>query len=239
MTKLALYCQDLSKTVYAEALAARLHLPLVFAAEAADLFVLVDAEGLGLLMPGCQPLRVEFSKTLAARVRQEGRQLPLAKALGLQKPPYPRVLDATAGLGRDAFLLTALGCELHLTEENPILYALLEAALPAYPHFVGRMHLHPGRAEMWMPQLAVDVIYLDPMFPKRQKSALVKKDMQILQSLLGEEDQAGPLLTAALATQVKRVVIKRPAASPKLFCEQLTFCVESKTHRFDVYVRLG
>lgn len=33
------------------------------------------------------------------------------------------------------------------------------------------------------------VVYLDPMFPHRKKSALVKKGMQMLQGLLGEEDE--------------------------------------------------
>ena len=88
-----------------------------------------------------------------------------------------------------------------------------------------------------MSKIPVDVIYVDPMFPPRQKSALVKKDMQILHQLDTLPDQAERLLSSALTQACSRVVIKRPLNAEKLVEQQLTFSVKSKTHRFDVYVR--
>lgn len=62
---------------------------------------------------------------------------------------------------------------------------------------------------------APDVVYLDPMYPHRQKSALVKKEMRVFQSLVGNDDDADSLLIPAMTIAKRRVVVKRPNyASP-------------------------
>ena len=43
-----------------------------------------------------------------------------------------------------------------------------------------------------------DVVYLDPMYPHKQKSALVKKEMRVFQHLVGADLDADELLLPAL-----------------------------------------
>ena len=80
-----------------------------------------------------------------------------------------------------------------------------------------------------------DVIYIDPMYPDRKKSALVKKDMQILQRLHGEDDNAAELLDNALRYAKKRVVVKRPIQAETLSEKKPNTCIKSKKTRYDVY----
>ena len=82
---------------------------------------------------------------------------------------------------------------------------------------------------------APDVIYIDPMYPERKKSALVKKDMQILQRLHGEDDNADTLLNNALALAKKRVVVKRPIHAQIVNEKIPNTCIKSKKTRYDIY----
>ena len=86
----------------------------------------------------------------------------------------------------------------------------------------------------WLSQPAgetVDVVYLDPMFPARRKSARVKKEMWLLQHVL---DTPAPQL--ALAKSRRRVVVKRPVKAPPLEGRSPAFAIPGKTVRFDVYL---
>jgi 16S rRNA (guanine1516-N2)-methyltransferase len=83
--------------------------------------------------------------------------------------------------------------------------------------------------------VAPDVVYMDPMFPHRKKSAAVKKEMKLFQQLLGHDADADGMLTPALALANKRVVVKRPASAPYLASEKPNSAITSKKHRFDVY----
>ena len=80
-----------------------------------------------------------------------------------------------------------------------------------------------------------DVIYIDPMYPHRKKSALVKKDMQILQRLHGIDDNAAELLENALLFAKKRVVVKRPIQAETLSERKPNTCIKSKKTRYDIY----
>lgn len=216
------------------ALAAALNLPLDPHAE----FVLEHAHGRLQLRdtregaPG--PLYVDFVSADAERRRDAGRQLPLARAVGVKGDARPSVLDATAGLGRDAFTLAALGCDVTGVERSPIIAALLRDGLE---RAACRLRLVVGDAREFMAGLAEDarpdVVYLDPMFPERRKSAAVKKELQYLQELLGPDD-AQALFAAALKCARQRVVVKRPVHAPELARPNHT--LEGKTVRFDVYL---
>ena len=50
------------------------------------------------------PVRVDFTGPMARRWRTTSRKQPLARSVGIHRA-LPRVLDATAGLGRDAMTL--------------------------------------------------------------------------------------------------------------------------------------
>jgi len=81
-----------------------------------------------------------------------------------------------------------------------------------------------------------DVIYLDPMFPERQKSALVKKPMRILRELVGDDVDAAELFAVALQRAKKRVVVKRPRLAPAIEGRLPNMSIKGQSSRFDVYL---
>jgi 16S rRNA (guanine1516-N2)-methyltransferase len=154
------------------------------------------------------------------------------------------MLDATAGLGRDAFVLAELGCSVTLIERQALIAALLEDGLlraqadPEVAPIVARMCLLCGNAIELMAAWASEppqVIYLDPMFPHRDKSALVKKEMRLFRPLAGNDDDAPALLAAALKLATHRVVVKRPRKAPAIAGEKPGYVLEGKSSRFDIY----
>ena len=195
-----------------------------------------------------------------------GRGQSIAKAIGLkQGSPPPSVLDATAGLAKDAFVLACLGCPMVLVERSPFIAELIRDAIGRAKedeHFQSILktgfniiqdssisylnHLYETLidansdeiySEVSSPDVNYpDVIYLDPMYPDRKKSASVKKNMQILQTLLGKDEDTSELLKAALKVAKKRVVIKRPKGAENISEIKPTYLVESKKTRYDVYI---
>ena len=199
---------------------------------------------LGPDAPG--PVRVDFVEGAAAhrRLFGGGSGQMIAKAVGIQSGVRPRILDATAGLGRDAFVLASLGCELTLIERQPLVAALLEDGLaraardPEVAPIVARMQLLTGNAvdllRAW-PDEPPQVVYLDPMFPHRDKSALVKKEMRLFRPLVGDDLDAPALLAAALALASHRVVVKRPRKAPCIDGPKPSHQLEGKSSRYDIY----
>lgn len=192
------------------------------------------------------PVRVDFVEGAAAHRRQfgGGSGQMIAKAVGIQPGVRPQILDATAGLGRDAFVLASLGCQLTLMERQPIIAALLEDGLAraqqdaqVWP-IIERMQLLTGNAIVQMQNWASpvpQVIYLDPMFPHRDKSALVKKEMRLFRPLVGDDQDAPALLAAALHLASHRVVVKRPRKAPIIEGPSPGFSLEGKSSRYDIY----
>jgi 16S rRNA (guanine1516-N2)-methyltransferase len=209
----------------------------------------LGTDGLQLVCSGSGApgsVRVDFVRGTAAHRRQFGggnRQM-IARAVGILPGVRPLVLDATAGLGRDAFVLAGLGCELTLIERHPLLAALLEDGLrrarddaDSAP-IAARMQLREGDAialmRDWSSE-APQVVYLDPMFPPRDKSALVKKEMRMFRPLVGDDNDAPTLLAAALSLASHRVVVKRSRQAPALGGIAPGYALEGKSSRFDIY----
>lgn len=175
-----------------------------------------------------------------------GKQQALPKAVGLKSGHHPSVVDATAGLGRDAFVLAALGCHVTLVERSPVFAALLEDGLSRArlnlktAPVVDRMQLVHADSDIYLRQIAEtdrpDVVYLDPMYPHRTKSALVKKEMRFARAVVGDDEEAPALLATALETARERVVVKRPRPAEPLAGPKPTAAIESKNTRYDVYV---
>lgn len=226
--------------------AERLQLPL---AGEADFVVQYGPDGLQFVEAGPDapgPVRVDFLEGAVAhrRLFGGGSGQMIAKAVGIQPGVRPQVLDATAGLGRDAFVLAELGCAMTLIERQPLIAALLEDGLQRAADdaevgpVVGRMRLLGGNAidlmAAWTGE-APQVIYLDPMFPHRDKSALVKKEMRLFRPLVGSDDDAPALLAAALALATHRVVVKRPRKAPPVAGEKPGYALEGKSSRYDIY----
>jgi 16S rRNA (guanine1516-N2)-methyltransferase len=176
---------------------------------------------------------------------QGGRRQLLARAAGLHRDPSPEVLDATAGLGRDAFTLAALGARVTLAERNPTVAALLADARrraladPAARDAAQRTEIVCADASTLVgppPVRRYDVIYLDPMYPGRGKAALAAKELQLLRELTGGDPDADALLEPALANARRRVVVKRPLKAPPLAGRAPALALAGTQARFDIYL---
>lgn len=181
-----------------------------------------------------------------------GNGQQVAKAVGLNKGFFPRVLDATAGLGGDAFVLACLGCSVHMIERSPIARTLLADGLmraklhildeacddDELPGIISRMGLFEGDSLSLLScdkTPKVDVVYLDPMFPERKKSAQVKKEMRAFHRVIGDDNDADKLLNLALQKAIYRVVVKRSKVAPFLGDQKPSFQLLGKSSRFDIY----
>lgn len=177
-----------------------------------------------------------------------GRGEAVAKAVGIKSGYLPEVVDATAGLGRDAFVLAAIGCRVRMLERNPVVAALLDDGLQrGYQDAeIGgwlreRLSLLHTSSLTALSEITPqpDVVYLDPMYPHKQKSALVKKEMRVFQTLVGADNDADGLLEPARRLAKKRVVVKRPDYAPPLANVATQSAVTTKSHRFDIYPPLS
>lgn len=191
------------------------------------------------------PIVVDFASPASLYRKQHGggRKEPIVKAVGLKGNEQWHVVDATPGLGRDAFVLVSVGCKVTMIERSPIVAALLEDGIRRlainFPELAQRMALQHGNSAEVMQYFSgehVNAVYLDPMFPHKKKSALVKKEMRLFQQLLGHDPDADALLAPALGLATHRVVVKRPNSADVLAGEKPSMAIESKKHRFDVYL---
>jgi 16S rRNA (guanine1516-N2)-methyltransferase len=246
--QLALTSNDPLRITYADKLAQQLQLNLsplnsdFLQLVVTDLNVELRAHDLG------KAIFIDFVSGKNAHRRQfgGGRGQPLAKAIGLKKSATPTIIDATAGFARDAFVLANLGCQITLIERNPLIAALIEdARLRAAKNddiadVIQRMSLINNDAIKYLTKLdkqnRPEVIYMDPMYPSREKSALVKKDMRLLHQLAGPDTDSEQLLTTARKTALKRVVVKRPKSAPFVGNQKPATSIESKNTRYDIYL---
>lgn len=196
--------------------------------------------------PKLGAIKVDFVSGAMAHRRQfgGGRGEAIAKAVGVKGEYLPTVVDATAGLGRDAFVLAAIGCHVTMFERHPVVATLLADGLqrgyqdPIIGNWLPqRLNMFYNSSQTGLLSLheKPDVVYLDPMFPHRQKSALVKKEMRIFQQLVGSDLDSDSLLEPARRLAKKRVVVKRPDYAPFLAEQKPTAEIKTKNHRFDIY----
>lgn len=244
----------------AGALAAQLQLPLLEAEQLhrkqrANYPLLlcygVDAVS---LWQGNSEIKVDFVGGAARhrRLHGGGRGQPVARACGFKAGNIiPSILDATAGLGGDAFVLASLGAQVSLCERSPVVRALLADGLAraqraddvAVAAIAARMHLLPQDSRHYLASLLKeadspkpDVVFLDPMFPERRKpQAAVKKGMAAFHQLLGGDEDATELLPLALQVAAARVVVKRPQHAPTLDGLPAPLVQEGESVRFDLY----
>lgn len=200
-------------------------------------------------------IMVDFSGGSVAHRRRQGggKGQMIAKAVGLSKHFFPLVLDATAGLGKDAFVLACLGCRVTMLERSPIAFALLEDGLrrayrfaqaqdPDLLAIVERMNLCSGDSITYLQNRdtpVADVIYLDPMFPERHKHAAVKKDMQAFHSVVGQDADAESLFIASEHKAEYRIVVKRPRIAPRITTAAPNYNLQGKSSRYDIYTYRG
>lgn len=253
--RLAIQCLDIARVTEAQQLADELALPLIDAkhSDGFDYLLCLTVQRLELC-PSDQrlhgPVYVDMVEGKAGyRLRsQEGRKQPLGRAIGLKPGYHPRVIDGTAGLGRDGLILATLGCQVTMIERSPIVAALLHDGLDRASHdpSVGpivreRIRLVQADTASYLTQLTgdqrPDVVYLDPMYPHRNKTALVKKEMRAFRAIVGEDPDAGAMLQAALQCALRRVAVKRPKGAEALPGPKPSATVESPNTRYDIYLR--
>ncbi len=190
------------------------------------------------------PICVDFASNAAIHRLQSGGELIVKAVKGRSKQAL-RVVDATAGLGRDSFILAAHGFDVTLLERNAVIAALLQDGLQralqtAVAEIVARLRLVQRNAVAYLSELPVaqrpDVIYLDPMFAHNEKTALVKKEMRLFRQLLDDDscDEA-ELLATARANATLRVVVKRSLKAPPLAGVEPGYALAGKAVRYDVY----
>lgn len=249
-----LYCAESARHDTAERLAARFALPLVKQRPTDGYWLELGPERLELVTTGKHgAVYAEFVEGAAKHRREQGggRGQPVAKAVGLKgAKELPRVVDATAGLGGDSFVLATLGCEVTLLERSPVAAALLFDALerasvhPDTMDIAARMTLVHTNAIHWLaaqaeksPAERPQVVFVDPMFPDTdKKSAAAKKGMQAFQHVIGDDMDSAQLLAAAIAAATVRVVVKRPQRGVPIEGIKPSAVLDGKSTRFDLYV---
>ena len=191
-------------------------------------------------------LMIDFTRGAVGHRRKfgGGRGQALSKACGLSKGQTPSIVDATAGLGRDSFLLASLGAKVTLIERSKHMYKLLDDGIARahdagspFADIISRMTLVHGDSRDVLPTLSPDVVLVDPMHPPRGNSALVKIEMRQLREVVGADLDAFEVMQVAIYVAKKRVVLKWPLrAAPMPDLKAHSHQILGKSTRFDVFM---
>lgn len=173
-----------------------------------------------------------------------GRGQAIARAAGLVRGATPDIVDATAGLGRDAFILASLGARVTLIERVAAVHDRLAEAMAhareadaELAAIIDRMTLLHGDARELLPTLTPEVVLVDPMHPDRGNSALVKQEMRLLRQVVGDDPDGAELLAVALATASRRVVLKWPRRAPlPAGIRDPSYSLDGRSTRYEVFV---
>ena len=211
-----------------------------------DFIVAITGEQVELRWGGEElgPLAIDFSRgavNFRLRSKSQSRDLLLRAIGGGNK----KILDVTAGFLTDSLILAGHGCEVTAVEQSPILGVLAKDALerglqdPSISEVCRRIEFKTGDSRKILASEKNsnwDVVYLDPMFPEKKKSSLPKKELQLLQMLvgIGDETESRGLLSAA-GKKAHRVVVKRPMSAPPLL-PGMSSSIKGRSIRFDIYI---
>ena len=208
--------------------------------------ILANRDTITKLTDGNMSLTCDFVR-MKKRIRPDRlAHEMLVKATRIKQSDAPTAIDATAGLGEDSLILAAAGFDVTMYEREPVIAEALRRALeeaaadPDLADIAARMHLVEGDSISAMRSLASppDIIFLDPMFPERTKSGLVKKKLQLLQQIEKPCEDEEELLSAALAACPRKVIIKRPLKGPHLAGVKPSYSLNGKTIRYDIIVNV-
>ena len=154
------------------------------------------------------------------------------------------IVDATAGLGYDSFILASLGAKVTLIERSEKMYKILQNGFNEGVSFGGgikniinRMNLLFGDSKDVLPKLSPEVIMIDTMYKDRKKTALVKNNMRLVREIVGPDSDYIELLKVALNCAKNRVVLKQPRyAGPIREIRKCSHQILGKTIRYDIFM---
>lgn len=163
----------------------------------------------------------------------------------------PTVIDATAGMGEDSLLLAASGFRVLLIEYNPVIFRLLSDTVkranevPELSNAVKRMTVIQGDSIKILSDMPEelsqfhepDIILLDPMFPERKKTGLIKKKFQLLKKIETPCENEEELFNVALLANPKKIIVKRPTKGDFLSGKKPSYSIDGSVIRYDCYVR--
>lgn len=199
-------------------------------------------------------LEIDFINGNRYNYKLRGKNELLARAMGLHLG-YQNVWDCTAGLAEDAWTLCRLGFEVTAIERNSEIFALLARAheevlsgkLASAEQVLTAQRLQLKNenslqvlvaASSVRPEARPDVVYLDPMFPEAGKTALPRKEMQILRSMGLQQEPIEEMVRLALKVARRRVVLKRGLRDPLVYGKPQSQ-IKGKALRFDLYYPKG
>jgi len=247
MHKIAVFTAYPALDTRAQALALALNIERTLTPTDAAYCLMLTPEHLSLknMQDNSLPLLIDFTHPSITYRRKLAslKKEKLARALGLKHGASPSIIDATAGLGLDSFILASLGFKVTLCERSPIIHALLTDGLararahPDLAPIVHRLELQLCDASQWLQDTSAELVYLDPMFPTKSKSALAKKEMRMFSDIVGLDEDADLLLQRSLACATHRVVVKRPLAASYLAEKTPSFSQSGRSCRFDIYLK--
>lgn len=222
------------------ALAEKLNVPLS-ESYGEDMTLLLDTTGLSLVGYGLK-YQGDF-EGMVRRITQGRLQHEMLVHVSKTKKANPTAIDATAGMGEDAFLLAAGGYHVTMYERNPVIAALLKDAMERAKKndllkaVIDRMELVEGDSIQSIPSMGkVDLVYLDPMFPARQKSGKINKKLQLIQRLEQPCVDEVALINAAKAVKPQKIIIKRPLKGAYLANLSPSYTTKGKAIRYDCFV---
>lgn len=224
--------------MHAQQLSQQWQIPLQSDVVDAEINLHLDERGLSLHFRDkrFKPFHIEFESGKLGYRQQHLQHELIIKACGLKPGQTPTIIDATAGFGRDAFILASFGAKVMMIEQANVLAAMLDDALARLTHPL-TLQLHHGNAiDYLQTHDHADIIYCDPMFPLRKKSALVKKELRIIQAIIEEQHNDAELLQQALSKAKSRVVVKRPRIATSVPGPKPNFSIDGKAIRFDIYL---
>ena len=245
---IGIYTADPDLEHEAKTLAAQLDLPIIRNKSQVETALILSPDGLSLARPNYLKMtgtvQIDFTGRAWKRRIKRVREERLVKAMGKNRHKNAGIIDATGGLGRDSFLLAAAGFTVRTFERNPVLAALLADGLhraslqAATSEICNRIRFTHGNVIdfLYTGAATAEIIYLDPMFPKTTSTAKVKKELQIIRHVTGEDHDIDKLFALALQAAGERVVVKRPKKGPWLNDIRPAYSLEGKTIRFDVYL---
>ena len=245
--QLVLYVDKNANIEKAKKIAERLNIEIITNnKEKFDILLSMDESGLALVSDNMK-LYGDFSKSIK-RLKQSNLQKEmLIHAVKIKGEKENLIaIDATAGLGEDSILLAAYGYTVELYEKNPIIAELLKDAMERakkiseLKDIIERMKVHNEDSIIAMQKLQYnpDIILLDPMFPERTKSALIKKKFQILHKIENPCSDETELLSSAIKANPKKIIIKRPLKGEYLAGIKPDYSLKGNSIRYDCIINL-